>query len=148
MYDDPNVDDFKAYFIRDFPYTPDPEEDDDLNYVINSDIYKALNDAKRVVNTSLFTSQDDYTAGFLTMAAHWLVMNLRASSQGIQGKFPWLQQSKSVGSVAESFGIPQRILDNPEFAMLCQTNYGAKYLFMVLPLMSGQMFTVCGRTAP
>jgi hypothetical protein len=48
--------------------------------------------------------------------------------------------------VNESYSIPQHILDNPILAMLSKTNYGAKYLSMVLPRIVGQVFIVAGET--
>ena len=82
------------------------------------------------------------------MAAHYLVTNLRASSQGINGQYAWLEQSKGAGAVNQSFAIPQRILDNPLFAMLTKTNYGASFLQLVLPQLTGQMFNAYGMTKP
>jgi hypothetical protein len=77
-----------------------------------------------------------------------LVLNIRSSSQGINGQFNFLQQTKSVGAVSEGFAIPQRILDNPYFSMLTKTNYGAEYLQLLLPQLAGQMFVVAGTTLP
>lgn len=142
MYTDPSVADFKAKFARDFPYGTNPDT------VNDSDITSALNDTTYMINPALFENQGIYTLGFLLLAAHFMVMNLRASSQGLVGSFEFIDASKSVGSVSESQSIPQRILDNPEFSMLAKTNYGAKYLFLILPLLSGQMFIVRGGTQP
>lgn len=136
----PTANDFKAYFNRDFPYGTT------LQHVMDADITRALSEAGVKINESLFADQAAYNLGYLLLAAHFLVMNLRAASQGISGQFDWLQGSKSVGSVSESLNIPQRILDNPEFAMLCKTTYGGKYLMFVLPLLAGQIFTVEGGT--
>lgn len=133
---------FKAYFYRDFPYG------NTASTVMNQDIRKALIEATCFVNKDLFCTTGSYNQGVLLLAAHFLAMNLRASSQGISGSFPWMQTSKSVGSVSESYQIPQWIMDNPEWAMLTKTNYGAQFLFMVLPSLSGQVFTVLGRTLP
>lgn len=142
MYNSPTTDDFKAYFFRDFPFGQDS------SVVMDQDLMNAFSDADVNVNPALFPSQPAYTTGFLLLTAHFLVTNLRSSSQGIAGKYSWLQASKGVGSVSESFSIPQRILDNPEFAMLSQTTYGARFLYMVLPLLSGQMFSIYGGTNP
>ncbi len=136
----PSVSDFKQYFTRDFQYGTTSDK------VTDTDISTALGDSSVFVNPDLYQTQDIYDTGFLLLGAHFLVMNLRAANNGLQGQFPWMQQSKSVGSVAESFAIPQRIMDNPEYAMLTKTYYGAKFLFMILPQLSGQIFTVCGRT--
>lgn len=142
-FENPSVQNFKDFFTRDFPYGTDPNTS-----VLDSDITKAFTFTNVNFSQDLFGDQGSYNAGYLLLSAHFLVMNLRASSQGLNGQFNFLQQSKSVASVSESFGIPQRVLDNPEWAMLCKTNYGAQYLQMILPQLGGQVFTVCGSTRP
>lgn len=142
-YNNPTVDEFKAYFTRDFPYGSDPNTS-----VLDSDITKAFGQTNVNINQALFSNQEDYTIGYMFLAAHWLVIDLRMSSQGISGAYSWVTTSKSVGSVSESFQIPERIMANPELAMLTQTNYGAKYLQLLLPRLTGQMFNVFGSTRP
>jgi len=141
-YTDPTIPDFKAYFSRDFIYGTTSDT------VTDADIQRALDDAGCVINSMLFSSQAKFAVGYLLLAAHCIVMNLRASSQGVNGKHNGLQNSKSVGSVSESFAIPDRILANPEYAYLNETYYGAKFLFLILPQLSGQIFTVKGATQP
>lgn len=138
----PVVSDFKSYFNRDFPYGSS------LSAVMDADIQKALDDAAVNFNPNFFADQLSYTNGYLNLAAHYLVMNLRASSQGLVGQYDWLSASRGAGSVNESFSIPQHILDHPYLGMLSKTNYGAKYLSLVIPQLIGQMFTVCGATLP
>lgn len=140
MYTNPTVADFKGYFTRDFPYgaTPDTVQD--------ADIQRGIDETALVINPALMGTQAFYTTCFLYLAAHMMVLNLRASSQGIAGNYDWLINSKGVGNVSEGISIPQRILDNPELAMLAKTPYGAKYLNLILPYLSGQVFTVHGRT--
>lgn len=137
----PSVNDYKQYFTRDFMYGTDPQTS-----VLDSDIAKAYGQVNFQINPCLFNVQENYTLGYLWLAAHWLVVDLRASSQGIAGRYNWLEQSKAVGNVSASYGIPQRILDNPTFAMLTQTQYGAKYLQLLLPGLTGVMFTARGHT--
>lgn len=141
----PQVTDFKAYFFRDFRYGTDIE-----TTVTDPDINKAFQQVNMYTtfNVDMWLTQEAYTIGYLYLAAHYLVMNLRASSQGLSGQFSFLEQSKSVGSISQSFAIPQRVLDNPDWSVLMKTNYGAQYLQYALPLMNGQMFAVCGRTLP
>lgn len=138
----PDETDFKEYFVRDFPYGTD------LSQVVDADITNALGDTAFNFNEALFGTQAEFTLAYLLLTAHFLVTNLQASAQGISGQYNWLQASKSVGSVSESFSIPQRILDNPELAMYSKTRYGAKFLMLLLPRLVGQMFTVRGRTKP
>jgi hypothetical protein len=142
-YLNPSVADFKSYFDRDFPYGTDM-----ATSVLDSDIGKAFVMVNVNVNQALFADQSAYTVGYLLLAAHYLVMNLRASSQGINGQFAFLEQSKGVGGVNQSSSIPQRILDNPEWSILAKTNYGAQFLQLVLPQMGGQVFIAYGSTRP
>lgn len=137
MYQNPSVDDFKGYFFRDFPYGTDINTS-----VVDADIAKAYQLTNINIVDGLFNSQSNYDIGYFLLSAHYLVMNLRSSSQGINGQYNFLEQSKGVGSVNSSYAIPQMILDNPYLSMLTKTNYGAEYLFMILPQLVGQMYTV------
>lgn len=138
----PVVADFKAKFVRDFPYGSTPDK------VNDSDIQSGLDTASFNFNSGLFGLQTEFTLAYLLLSAHFMVMNLRASSQGISGQYSWLQTSKSVGSVAESFQIPQRILDHPVLGMLTKTYYGAQYVMLLLPRLTGQVFITPGDTLP
>lgn len=142
-YINPTVQDFQNYFVRDFPYGIDPNTS-----ILDSDINKAFGQTNFNINPNLFRTQGDYNIGYLFLSAHYLVVDMRMSEQGINGQYSFLENSKSVSSVSQSFSIPQRILDNPYFAMLMKTNYGAKYLELVIPQLAGQVFSVHGRTLP
>ena len=142
-FQNPSVQDFKNQFVRDFPYGTDPNV-----AILDSDISSAFQFTNINFNPDFWGDQGSYTLGYLLLSAHYLCMNIRASSQGLNGQFNFTQQSKNVGSVAEAFGIPQRILDNPDWAMLCKTNYGAQYLQFLLPQLTGQIYSVHGSTRP
>lgn len=137
----PSVQNFKDFFNRDFPYGTDMN-----TAILDSDITKSFTFANVSINQNLFADQGSYNVGYLLLSAHYLVMNLRASSQGINGQFNFLQNSKSAAAISEGFAIPQRVLDNPDWAILMKTNYGAQYLQLVLPQLAGQIYTVCGAT--
>lgn len=142
MYNNPTIQDFKDQFVRDFPYNTDPTVG-----VTDSDIANAYNFVNLFgLSECFYANQGQYTLGYLLLSAHFLVMNLRASSQGLQGSYSWIQTNKAVGSVSEGYAIPQRILDNPEFAMISKTTYGAQWLMFVLPQLTGMTFSVYGRT--
>lgn len=142
MFIDPTVQDFKNYFNRDFEYG------ETTATVMDSDICKAYKNVNAALNRSLADDQCQFTLFYLLLAAHFLVMNLRASSQGIAGSYSWLQTSKSVGSVSESFQIPQYILDNPLLSMYAKTTYGAQFLMYMIPKLTGTMFGTPRRTNP
>ena len=134
--------DFKVYFTRDFPYG------DSSDYVMDSDISKAITEAGFNFNESFYENQEQYSMGYLYLTAHYLVMDLRASSQGISGNYSWLTSSKSVGSVSEGISIPDFILANPSLAMYSKTYYGTKFLSLILPHLVGPFFASYGGTQP
>lgn len=142
-YTNPTVADFKTYFTRDFPFGADP-----ATSILDSDISRAIDEADASINQDLFASQSIFNTAFLLLTAHMMVTNIQASSQGVSGQFEWLTSSKGVGSVSIGQAIPSAILENPSFAWLTKTNYGAKYLIMVYPMLSGQMFSTPGGVNP
>ncbi len=137
----PTVNDFKNFFVRDFPYGTDM-----ATSILDADITKAFAEAEFNFNSSFFSTQERFNLGYLLLSAHYLVTSIKASSQGISGQYSWNQINKSVGSVSEASQLPQRVIDNPEMMMLSKTPYGARYLNLILPQLVGNVFTVCGRT--
>lgn len=142
----PTVANFKAQFFRDFPYGG--ASGDPGSSVLDQDITNAFNLVDNKINPGLFGNQGQYGLAYLYLAAHFLVLNLRASSQGLNGQWNWAQNNKAAGGVSEGFEIPERIKNNPELMIYSKTNYGLLYLDMVLPYLEGQMFTVAGTTKP
>lgn len=140
----PTITDFKNYFVRDFPYGTDPD-----TTILDVDIGNAQQQVLAFpINPGLYTDQNSYTLGFQYMTAHFLVQNIRASSQGINGQFNFLQAGKGVGSVNESFSIPERILHSPTMSMFTKTNYGMMMLQLVAPRIIGNLMSVRGTTRP
>lgn len=142
-YTAPTISDFKTRFARDFPFGIDPD-----TQILDSDITTAYGMVDVQINEGLFGTQGFYTQGYLLLAAHYLVLNIRASSQGINGQYNFLQNSKGVGAASEGFAIPQRFMDSPVLAMLVKTHYGALYVQMILPQLTGAVYSVCGGTLP
>lgn len=138
----PNATDFKAHFTRDFPYGTQN------NTVLDSDINKAIAEAGLNFNEALFSDQNSYSIAYLYLSAHYLVMDLRASTQGIAGDFPWLSNSKSVGSVSEGLAIPEFMLLNPMLSHFGKTYYGVKYLSIIFPRIVGPVLSTPGATKP
>lgn len=141
----PTVQNFQAQYFRDFPYGL---SNGDLTTVQDADIQAAINKTALFINPALYTNQAAYNNGFLALSAHYLVLSLRASSQGIAGQWPWMVTSKGVGGVSEGITIPEWVLRNPMWSVLTTTNYGMDFLFGVLPNLVGQMFTVFGPAHP
>lgn len=142
-YANPTIQEFKNYWFRDFPYSADPAQG-----VTDADIGKAFTQANFSINENLFGNQTDYTTAYMLLAAHYLVIDIRLATQGLNSTYQWAVASKSVGSVSESYSIPTKFQNSPYLTMLSQTGYGGKYLQLILPLMVGNVLAIPGRTLP
>lgn len=139
----PTTSDFQTQFTRDFPFfTGTPPYDNATNTIGDTDISNAMAEAAAYINPFLFPTQAQYTLGALRLSAHYMVMNLRASSQGLWGQYEWATTSKSAGAVSQGITLPERVQNNPMFQMLSKTNYGAQYFYMIYPQLIGQTFGV------
>ena len=99
-------------------------------------------------NTSLFDTEDNQKLGFLYLSAHYLVIDLQNSSQGINGRYEGVMASKSVGSVSVGYNIPDWVMSHPIYSLLAQTKYGMKYLSLIIPQLVGNIAAVKGATHP
>jgi hypothetical protein len=115
------------------------------NYISDADILRAFEEAKVNFNANLF--KDDGTAEmvFYYLAAHYLVIDLNNAMNPLAMGFMGFTQSKSVGSVSESYGIPQWMLNNDVLGLYAQTGYGRKYLSLIRPYMIGNIILTPGK---
>lgn len=116
------------------------------NYVLDADIQKAYDEAMINFNQALFSTDAEITLAFLYLAAHFLVIDLRRSSQGINSKGDYSAQSQSVGNVSESLYIPDKLANNPVLQLYTTTSYGMKYLNLVAPRLVGRVGVVQSNT--
>jgi hypothetical protein len=184
------VADFKALFVRDFPYLPVWSDTklynkdtvvyyevtelfyraldngvpvgtvptnatywvlypgDIYNYVLDSDIIKAFAEAQQSFNQALFTTDPNITLGYLYLSAHFLVNDINTANAGLQSSGINPVNSRTVGSVSESYFISDYYLNNPLYLFYNKTGYGQKYLSMILPNLVGNVGVVCGTTLP
>ena len=142
QYINPSVDAMQQYFARDFPYTGDATT---LTGVNTTDITNAMQKAADFINPALFPDQSSYTTGFLNLSAHYLVLAIRAGSQGIVGQWPWMVTSKGVGGVSTGAQIPNGIMDNPQLAWLTTTYYGTEFVMYIYPMLKGNFLTAHAR---
>lgn len=143
MFINPLVQDFKNYFIRDFAYSNDITKG-----ITDTDIAVAYTKVNPFINQEFFPDQGTYTTYYLLLAAHYMVLSIRRSSQGLNSQANFLLTSKGAGPVSSGFSIPPRLLENPELANLCKTGYGEEYLMYVLPQLSGFVFSMRHHTRP
>ena len=143
---------FKARFGRDFQFTdatsrpgdnlPDPD------YVLDQDITNAFADATPLLNQSLLGDDATITLGYLYLTAHCLCINLNNANAGQGATANMPVNSRSVGSVSESYTVPEMFTKNPIFVPYLGTAYGLKYLTLIMPNMVGNIGAVRGGTMP
>lgn len=121
--------------------------DDVNNYIRDEDITKAFGEAQQVMNQSLFGSNDHIQRAYLYLTAHYLVNDYRAA-QSAFATGTGLMTSRSVGSVSESYTLPEKWTKSPILSFYTTSSYGIKYLSMVTPKLSGNAIAIEGTTLP
>ena len=116
------------------------------NYIQDSDIMRAFKEAKVNFNAGLFGDDDTVKMVFLYLAAHYLVIDLNNAMNPLAMGFMGFTQSKSVGSVSQSFALPDFVTRNAALSQYMQTGYGAKYVSLIYPYLVGNIIFVPGRT--
>lgn len=114
-----------------------------LNYTQDSDILEAINEAFVNFNEGLFKDEATAKLVFLYLAAHYLTLDFNIALGNAQ---IGITTSKSVGSVSESYSIPNWLLNNPALSTYANTPYGIKYASLIRPYLIGNFFIAKGRT--
>lgn len=118
--------------------------DNIFNYISDEDISRAFTEAKINFNPQLFPSCETMRLTFCYLAAHYLVIDLNNAQNPLALGFMGFTQSKSVGSVSESFLIPSWVQTNKMLSQYMSTGYGQKYLSLVMPYLAGNIITTKG----
>ena len=126
------ISDFKNYFVRDFCYGQVPET------IMDCDIAKALNEAKNFINQGIIPCNKLLIA-FYYLAAHFLVLNIRMAFNGVQSVGQQIIQNNNITEVSESYAIPSKFINNAVVNAYAKTDYGLKYLSIVLPNLIGHV---------
>lgn len=139
-----SVEDFKSYFNRDFPYSPDFENVD--GYITDADIEKAIREAELGFNKDLF-SDCEAKIPLLYLSAFYLVIDIKNGMAGVSSNgYASFVASKSVGNVSESYGIPSWATNNPMYSLYMDNGYGKKYLSYLIPRINGFFYMSKGAT--
>lgn len=118
------------------------------NYVLDSDIINAFAEAMVVLNQGLYGPDSTIRMAYLYLTAHFLVNDLKTSAQGIASTGNYPVSARTVGSVSESYSIPEAYLEDPILSFYTKSGYGLKYLNMTLPNTVGNIGVVYGATQP
>lgn len=118
------------------------------NYVLDADISRAFQEAQFNLNQGLFASDAQITIGYMYLTAHYLVNDLRTAKAGIAAVAAFPVSSRTVGSVSESYDIPDAYKTSPIYSFYTQSAYGLKFLSLILPKLVGNVGVVAGWTNP
>lgn len=135
--------DFKEFFSKDFNFG-----DEKKSQVSDTDIERAILEAKMDFNEMLFDTDETKKLMYLYLTAYYLVVDINNRATKGATNNGGLLNFRQVRNVAESFKVPKWIEENPMFSMYAQNGYGLKYITMLQPYLVGQMFVVVGRTLP
>lgn len=136
-------DDFKAHFFRDFKYG-DISEGCDV--VCDTDLDKAFAQAKVNFNSGLWGTQEQLNIALLYATAHYLVVDIQMAMEGLNSSSSFPVNSKSVGSVSESYQVPEWVSKSPYLSHFASTRYGLKYCSLVRPRLVGNVAVYAGLT--
>lgn len=121
--------------------------DSEDNYIGDTDIAKATEEAKLSFNQELFSGCEcEAKLAFLYLIAYYLVVDIKNSSSGLASGYAGFTASKSVGNVSESYGIPTWVQNDPMLSLYLDNGYGKKYLTFLLPRVSGFIYLSPGGT--
>lgn len=139
------VSEFKTYFDRAFEYAPN-DDPNNKNFIRDKDIENAFAQATLNFNEGLWYDESDKKLAFMFLTAHYLCMDLQMAEAGINSTGQFTMSSKSVGSVSASYTIPQMYQNDPLLNYFSQTQFGCKYLSMLIPRAVGRIAVVRGTT--
>lgn len=118
------------------------------NYVQDSDIERAWAEALISFNEGLGGDDDTTKIVFLYLVAFYLAYDLQLAAGGAYGQINFPATSVSVGSVSESYYVPDVYLNDPVLSFYARNGFGLKYLNMVYPKLIGNTRVVAGWSLP
>lgn len=118
-------------------------------YVLDSDIEKAYFQARQFFNPALFDNENDLLSYICYLIAHYLVIDIQMSQEGVNSTGYYIPNHTTVGDVSESYSNPTNSQgDSFILYQLNQTRYGQKYLSLISPLLVGHFNSIRGTTTP
>lgn len=97
-------------------------------YVTDFDITKSYGESLITYFASKFADSDDAgKIAYLYLSAHYLFINRTRTAGGR------LVNSKTAGSISQSYSVPEWALSNPVYSNFSQSYYGSRYLALLSP---------------
>lgn len=119
--------------------------DDYYNYINDTDIEKALLEQEAMLPVARF---DNVTLAMAQkyLTAHCLCNDIKTSNAGLASQISFPVQSKSAGSISTSYGIPEGFMKKEIYAFYLTSQYGLKYLALLIPRIKGNIAIAYGWT--
>ena len=118
------------------------------DYVMDSDIQKAFDQARGFVNPDIFENGKIEADAYYYCTAHYLVLDIRMAESGLDSRGEGVVSSKSVGGVSVSYDMPAAFTADPQWAYFATTEYGRKFLAYIIPRLVGMPGIAYGWTTP
>lgn len=143
----PVVVDFKAFWVREFIYGDGPDK------VMDADITRALAEVIPLFNAANLSTVAEQTVAYLYAAAHFLTINVQGAGglsavkrgRGVRNVSEGIQTAKSVGQVSVTYQPPPDLVaKSPVLSPFWQTDFGKRYIQMVMPGLIGNFQVVAG----
>lgn len=119
--------------------------DDYYNYINDTDIEKAIGEMTAMLPAERFDTTT-LTLAQLYLTAHCLCNDIKTSNAGLASQISFPVASKSAGSISTSYGIPKGFMDKEIYAFYLTSQYGLKYLAMLIPRIKGNIAIAYGWT--
>ncbi len=118
---------------------------DVYDYISDTDITKAIAECDAMLPVARFETEIlPMAQEYLT--AHCLCNDIKTSNAGLASQISFPVASKSAGSISESYSIPQKFLQSPFYAFYITSQYGLKYLALLIPRCTGAVGIATGWT--
>lgn len=120
---------------------------DIYDYISDSDIEKAIAECDSLLPLARFENAVLATAQ-LYLSAHCLCDIINTSNSGLASKISFPVSSKSAGSLSTSYSVPSNFLEREIYAFFLNSQYGLKYLTLLIPRSRGYVGVAYGATTP
>lgn len=119
--------------------------DDYYNYINDTDIEKAIATCDMLVPIARFETSV-LTQAQLYLTAHCLCDDIKTSNAGLANQVSFPTSSKSAGSISTAYSVPKNFLNKEAYTFYLNSQYGLKYLALLLPRIKGNMSIAYGWT--
>ena len=120
--------------------------EDYYNYINDTDIEKAIAEQEVMIPIARFETPEVLTLAQLFLTAHCLCDDIKTTNAGLASQISFPVASKSAGSISTGFSVPKNFLNKEAYTFYLNSQWGLKYLSLLLPRIKGNMSIAYGWT--